>query len=189
MIDVRLLRTDLEGVRARMARRMNPEMLVQVDEAAALDARLREMAAERDDARRRVNEISKQVGSLRREGKTAEADEAMAQSRSLGEQEKALAAQAAEVEEQLRQLLLRIPNIISDEAPDGESDEANPVVRMHGFDPNGFADHQRVPHWDTGAALGILDNERAAKISGAMFSMLRGAGAMMSRAQIGRAHV
>lgn len=182
MIDVRLLRTDLEGVRARMARRAKPELLVQIDEAAALDVRVRELGNERDDARRKVNDLSKQVGQLRRDGKATEADEAMAQSRAFGEQEKALAAQAAEVEEQLRQLLLRIPNIISDEAPEGTTDEQNPVVRVHGFDPNGFADHQRVPHWDTGAALGILDNERAAKISGAMFTMLRGAGAMMSRA-------
>ena len=73
MIDVRLLRTDLEGVRARMARRAKPELLVQVDEAAALDVRLREIANERDAARRQVNDLSKQVGQLRRDGKAAEA--------------------------------------------------------------------------------------------------------------------
>jgi len=182
VIDVRLLRTDYEAVRARMSRRAKPDVLAQLDEAVALDATLRRLASERDDARRRVNELSKQVGSLRREGKTAEAEEAMAESRRLGEAEGALAAQTAEVEEQLRQVLLRIPNIISDEAPDGTSDEDNPVVRVHGYQSGSFADHQRVPHWDTGAALGILDNERAAKISGAMFSMLRGAGATLSRA-------
>ena len=182
MIDVRLLRTDLETVRARMARRAKPDLLVQIDEAAALDTRLRELAAERDSARRLVNDLSKQVGQLRREGKSEEADAAMAQSREHGEAEKALAAQTAEVEEQLRQILLRIPNLISDEAPDGESDEANPIIRVHGMDNRTFADHQRVPHWETGVALGILDNERAAKISGAMFSMLRGSGATMARA-------
>jgi seryl-tRNA synthetase len=182
VIDVRLLRTDLEGVRARMARRHKPELLAQLDEAASLDGRLRELAAERDDVRRRVNDLSKQVGQLRREGKASDADAAMAESRSLGEQEKEMAARAADVEEALRQLLLRIPNLISDEAPEGDSDEHNPVIRVHGFAPDAFADHQRVPHWETGAALGILDNERAAKISGAMFSMLRGAGATMSRA-------
>ena len=182
MIDVRLLRTDLEAVRARMARRAKPDLLVQLDDAAALDTSLRELAAERDSIRRQVNDLSKQVGQLRREGKAAEADAVMAQSRELGDEERNLAARTAEVEEQLRQVLLRIPNIISDEAPEGTSDEANPVIRVHGFDGVSFADHQRVPLWETGVALGILDNERAAKISGAMFTMLRGAGATMARA-------
>lgn len=182
MIDVRLLRTDLEAVRARMARRAKPDLLVQLDDATALDSSLRELAAERDNIRRQVNDLSKQVGQLRREGKAAEADAVMAQSRELGDEEKNLAARTAEVEEQLRQVLLRIPNIISDEAPEGASDEANPVIRVHGFDGVSFADHQRVPHWETGVTLGILDNERAAKISGAMFTMLRGAGATMARA-------
>lgn len=182
MIDVRLLRSDLESVRARMTRRGKPDFLAQIDDAVALDARLRSLAAERDDLRRRVNDLSKQVGQLRREGRAADADAAMADSRRLGDEEKSLAATTAETEEQLRQVLLRIPNLISDEAPDGNSDADNPVVRVHGFDPSSIADHQRVPHWETGVALGILDNERAAKISGAMFSMLRGAGATMSRA-------
>ena len=79
-------------------------------------------------------------------------------------------------------MLLRIPNVISDEAPDGASDADNPVVRVHGYDPASIADHQRVPHWETGVALGILDNERATKISGAMFTMQRGAGATLARA-------
>jgi len=165
-----------------MARRAKPELLVQLDAAAALDAQLRELAAERDSIRRQVNELSKQVGQLRRDGKAAEADAAMAQSRELGDEEKGLAAKTAEAEEQLRQILLRIPNIISDEAPEGVSDESNPVIRVHGYEGVSFAEHQRVPHWETGVALGILDNERAAKISGAMFTMLRGAGATMARA-------
>ena len=84
---------------------------------------------------------------------------------------------------QLHQLLLRIPNVIHDDAPDGETDADNPVLRVVG-DPDAFADHQRVPHWETGAALGILDNERAAKISGAMFVMLRRQGATLARAPL-----
>lgn len=182
MIDVRLLRTDLESVRARMVRRAKPELLLQLDEAVALDVRLRELAAERDTLRHQVNDLSKQVGQLRRDGRAEEADSAMSQSRELGEQERALATQTSEVDEQLRQVMLRIPNLISDEAPEGVSDEANPVIRVHGLEGRTFADHQRVPHWETGVALGILDNERAAKISGAMFTMLRGAGATMARA-------
>ena len=75
VIDVRLLRTDLHGVRARMARRHNPELLVQLDEAAALDSQLRDLAGRRDEIRRSVNDLSKQVGQLRRDGRADEADE------------------------------------------------------------------------------------------------------------------
>ncbi len=182
VIDVRLLRTDMEGVRDCMARRRRPELLVQLDEAAALDLHVRSAVVRRDELRRQVNDLSKDVGRRRQAGDVAGADEAMAESRRLGEEERAVATQAAVVEEQLRDVLLRVPNIISDEAPDGAGEADNPVVRVHGFDLASYADHQRVPHWETAVALGILDPDRASKISGAMFPMLRGAGATLSRA-------
>ena len=182
MIDVRLLRTDLEGVRSALARRHDPEILVQVDDAARLDERLREITSERDDARRQVNELSKTVGQLRKAGDIEGAEKAMAESRQFGETERALAAEHDRVSEELRQLLLRIPNIPHPDAPDGTSEDDNPVVVGPINMPESFADHQRVPHWETGPALGILDNERATKISGAMFTMQRGLGATMARA-------
>ena len=83
---------------------------------------------------------------------------------------------------ELRGLLLRIPNLPHPDAPDGTSDADNPVVVDPTNLPGSFADHQRVPHWETAAALGILDNERATKISGAMFTMQRGLGATLARA-------
>jgi seryl-tRNA synthetase len=182
VIDRRLLRTDLEGVRAALARRGSPEVLVQLDEAAALDERARVVTAERDDARRRVNELSKQVGQLRRAGDVDKADLVMAESRAVGEAETALAAELAETEQQLRELLLRIPNLPSELAPDGLGDADNPVVKGPVNLPDAFPPHRRVPHWETATALGILDNERAVKISGAMFTMQRGLGATLSRA-------
>jgi seryl-tRNA synthetase len=182
VIDVRLLRTDLEGVRSALARRHDPEILVQVDDAARLDERLREITSERDDARRQVNELSKTVGQLRKAGDIEGAEKAMAESRQFGETERALAAEHDRVSEELRQLLLRIPNIPHPDAPDGTSEDDNPVVVGPINMPESFADHQRVPHWETGPALGILDNERATKISGAMFTMQRGLGATMARA-------
>jgi seryl-tRNA synthetase len=182
VIDRRLLRTDLDGVRAALARRGSPEVLVQLDEAAALDERARVVTAERDDARRRVNELSKQVGQLRRAGDVDKADLVMAESRAVGEAETALAAELAETEQQLRELLLRIPNLPSELAPDGLGDADNPVVKGPVNLPDAFPPHRRVPHWETATALGILDNERAVKISGAMFTMQRGLGATLSRA-------
>jgi seryl-tRNA synthetase len=182
VIDVRLLRNDLEAVRASLARRGKKDVLEQLDEAVRLDGRSREITAERDTIRARVNELSKQVGAFRREGRTSEAEELQAESRALGDREGALSGEAESVLSALRECLLRIPNLPHPDAPDGADDSANPLVKGPVNMPERFADHQRVPHWDTAAALGILDNERATKISGAMFTMQRGPGATLSRA-------
>ena len=164
-----------------MGRRGKPELLHQLDEAARLDERVREIQTQRDAIRADVNDLSKQVGQRRRDGDTAGAEALQAQSRALGEREKELAVETDEVQAALRDLLLRIPNLPHPSAPDGASDHDNPVVKGP-FLPAAFPEHQRVPHWETAAALGVLDNERATKISGAMFTMQRGPGAMLSRA-------
>ena len=182
MIDVRLLRNSPDAVRAAMERRAKPELLDQLDHAIRLDGRLRDIVLERDDLRRQVNEVSKKVGGLRKAGDTAGAEALMAESRTLGARETGLAAESEEVEAALRDLLLRIPNLPHPEAPNGTGDHDNPVIIGPMNMPAEFAAHQRVPHWETGAELGILDNERAVKISGAMFTMQRGLGATLSRA-------
>jgi seryl-tRNA synthetase len=184
VIDPRLLRTDLDGVLAGFARRHRPELIEQVHAAAGLDTRVRELTAERDELRARVNELSKQVGALRRDGESKRADEVAAESRALGERERTLAAATDAASAELRAVLLALPNLPHPDAPDGKSEADNVVVRGPlGMPPGGdFAAHQRVPHWETGARLGILDNERAVKISGAMFTMTRGLGATLGRA-------
>ncbi len=182
MIDVRLLRSDPAAVRAATARRGDPRLLEQLDRAAALDDELRELTARRDAARAGVNELSKEVGQLRRDGDVAAAEAKQAESRALGEDERRLGLEHDEVSETLRQLLLGFPNLIHPEAPDGESDADNVVVHGPFNMPAEFAAHQLVPHWESGPALGILDNERAIKISGAMFAMTRGLGATLGRA-------
>lgn len=181
VIDVRLLRTDPEGTRAALARRGKPELLDQLAEATSLDERLRDIQIRRDAMRAEVNDLSKQVGQLRRDGKADAADALQARSRGLGEQEKGLAAEADQLQAHLRDLMLRIPNLPHAEAPAGADETENPVVKGP-FLPAEFPAHQRVPHWESATALGILDNERATKISGAMFTMQRGAGATLSRA-------
>jgi seryl-tRNA synthetase len=182
VIDVRLLRSDAGAVRDALARRGKKDVLDLLDEALRHDVRAREITAERDGIRARVNELSKQVGGLRRDGKSQEAEALQAESRALGEQETALSAEADTVQSALRECLLRIPNIPHADAPDGASDADNPLVKGPVNLPGSFAEHQRVPHWETAVALGILDNERATKISGAMFTMQRGLGATLSRA-------
>ena len=181
MIDVRLLRTDLDAVRTAWARRGDASVVADVERAAALDADLRRITGERDRIRARVNELSAQVGQARRTGDTATAEALQAESRQLGDDESQLATRHDEVAAALRDVLLVIPNLPSELAPDGSSDADNPVVKGP-FVPDQFAEHQRVPHWDTAVALGILDNERAGKIAKAMFTMQRGAGATLARA-------
>ena len=182
MIDVRLLRTNLDGVRAALARRGKPDLLSQVDEAVALDTRLREISAERDTLRAEVNDLSKQVGALRRDKKNDEAEALMEQSRAHGDRERVLQAEFETVQDALHQVMLRIPNMPHADAPDGAGDHENPVIKGPINLPEVFAEHQRVPHWETATALGILDNERATKIAGAMFTMQRGLGATLARA-------
>jgi seryl-tRNA synthetase len=181
VIDVRLIRNEFDSVRAALARRHDPSILEALDRAASLDARLREIIAERDELRARVKSISKEVGMLRRDGKAEDAERLQAESRALGDTEQRLDSEFDDVNGRLRQDLLVIPNTPAADAPDGRSDADNPVVKGP-FLPATFAEHQRVPHWETATALGILDNERAAKIAASMFTMQRGAGATMARA-------
>jgi seryl-tRNA synthetase len=182
VIDQRLLRTDLAGVKAALARRGRPSLLDEVDEAAHLDARLLDIAGRRDAIRARVNAISKEVGRLRREGDVDAAEHLQAESRELGDEERSLAAEHDEMSSTLRELLLGIPNLPHPDAPDGADDRDNPVVTGPVGLLDEVPDHLRVPHWETATELGILDNERAVKISGAMFTMQRGAGATLARA-------
>ena len=182
MIDVRLFRNDADRVRAALARRGKPDIIEQLDRAIALDVRAREISTERDNIRAKVNELSKKVGQARRDGDSAAADEAQAASRALGDDETRLAAQADEVHEQLREVLLRIPNLPHPDAPDGAGDHDNPLVKGPLQMPAEFAAHQRVPHWEAAVELGILDNDRATKIAASMFTMQRGAGAALARA-------
>lgn len=181
MIDIRLVRSDYAAVETALARRGDTTDLA---ELVRLDARARAVGADRDALRAQVNGLSKQVGLRRRDGDLAGAEALQEESRLLGEQEKALAAEADALAAPVRDLLLRIPNLPSTEAPDGDGAADNPVVRLvgPGDDPTAWAPHQRVPHWEIGAELGILDLERAVKISGTMFTMYRGLGATLQRA-------
>ena len=180
MIDVRLLRTDPDATRSALARRGQAEVLDQLDRAIAFDALSRDIVAKRDAIRAEVNELSKKVAELRRSGDVAGAEQQQLRSRTLGDEERVLANEFDVVQADLRELLLRIPNLPHPEAPDGAGDVDNPVVKGPVNLATEFPAHRRVPHWETGAALGILDNERATKISGAMFTMQRGNGAALA---------
>ena len=86
-----------------------------------------------------------------------------------------------EIEEALNDVVLRIPNLPADDVPDGRSEADNRVLRTHGYDPADYDGRSWAPHWEVAERLGIYDGERAAKLSGAMFSVLKGDGARLLR--------
>ncbi len=180
MIDIRLVRSDPDAVRAALERR-GPGAGDTVDVLADLDVRARELAGERDAARAEIRKLSQEVAAARKLG-DEKAEALMARSRVRGDELKRLEVAADEAAEALRDLLLRTPNLPSPDAPDGVSEADNRVLRVEGFDPDAYAPHQRVPHWETGAALGILDLERGARMSGSMFAVMRRGGATLARA-------
>ncbi|MBM3663678.1 MAG: serine--tRNA ligase [Actinobacteria bacterium] len=180
MLDVRLIRNDLGSVRAGLERR--GEDLAPLDQLVSLDAEQRALTAERDALRAEIRSLSNQVGALHREQRADEAAALQEESRVLGEQERELDARCEVVANEVRDLLLRLPNLPAADCPDGASEQDNVVVRIEQFDPDAYGPHQRVPHWDVGDELGLLDVERAVKLSGSMFVMYRGAGAALVRA-------
>jgi len=182
VIDIRLLRSDPEAVKTALTRR--GEKTSGLDRIIKLDARQRSLASERDDVRNEIKTISKQVGGLHRDGKPDEAIELQAKSRKLGVQEDTLAAEVDELASEIHEILLRVPNLPSDDAPEGLTEANNVVMRHENWDPDAYSEHQRVPHWEIGEQLGILDAERGTKLSGSMFVMYSGMGATLCRALI-----
>ena len=183
MLDLRRFRTEPDALRAGLSRR-GGDAAASVDRIVDLDARQRTLGTQRDELRARIKTISKEVGQRRGQGDAEGAEALMAESRALGDEEKAIDAEADGLGSELRELLLRTPNVPADDCPDGAGEQDNVVLRVEGYDPDSYGPHQRVAHWDIGTELGILDGERAAKISGSMFMLYRGWGARLLRAMV-----
>lgn len=180
MLDLRLIRREPDLVRAGLTRRGDD--LDALDRVITLDETQRDLGRQRDELRAKVKELSGQVGKLHRDGRGDEAEAIQAESRVVGEEERVLTAEADAIATEIRDLLLRINNLPADDVPNGLSEADNPVVRTVGPPVDTFGPEQRVPHWEIGEALGILDLERAVKLSGSMFVMYRGLGATLARA-------
>ncbi|MHB8329823.1 MAG: serine--tRNA ligase, partial [Acidimicrobiales bacterium] len=146
------------------------------------DGRARAAVGRRDEVRAKVKDLSRQVGEARRAGDDGRAVSLAEQSRALGDEENSLDAEADAAQAEVRERLLWLPNLPAPDAPDGAGPEDNAVVRRHPEVPRTYEEHQRVPHWEAGTALGILDLERGAKLSGSMFPLYRGVGARLIRA-------
>jgi seryl-tRNA synthetase len=172
MIDIRLVRDDPDRVTAALARRgVDP---AEIERLVALDAA----------HRARIT----QVGEAKRAGDAARAEALADESRALGDAERAAGAEEEDAAAAVRAALLDLPNLPADDAPDGAGPDDNPEVRRwwagqeDGRPEPVPAEHQRVPHWEIGEELGLLQMEWGAKLSGSMFPLYRGAGARLVRA-------
>jgi seryl-tRNA synthetase len=183
MLDIHFVRENFHQVREKLAtRNFDPSLL---DDFTRFDAERRALIRERDEMKAASNRISKEVGALMREGKKEEAESKKAESRGINEKIKSLEARVEEFENEFRAILVNVPNLPHESVPAGKDEAANAEVRRWGtprdFKAEGF---DPKDHVDLGVALGILDQERATKITGARFSVLSGLGAKLERALI-----
>ncbi|MFZ5587567.1 MAG: serine--tRNA ligase [Thermodesulfobacteriota bacterium] len=178
MLDLKFVRDNLAAVRQACE---NRRAAVDLDGFAALDQRRRDLLPELEGLRARRNEVSAQVGKAKQQ-KAAGQDLApvYAEMKEVGQRIKALEDELKTVQDQLDALLLTIPNLPHASVPVGAGEEDNPVAAVWGDKP--VFDFEPLNHWDIGEALDIIDFERAAKITGARFAVLRGAGARLERA-------
>lgn len=175
MLDMKVIRTQTERVKAAMARRKED---VDIDAVIALDDRRRSMLFEVENLKAKQNETSKKIPLMKKNGE--DTAPVFAEMKSLSDQIKEMDEKVRDVEKEIYEAMLRIPNIPNDDVPDGDSDEDNVEIRRFG-EPTKF-DFEPKAHWDIGADLGILDPDTAAKITGARFHVYRDMGAKLERA-------
>lgn len=180
MLDVKLIRQDPDGVRARLAARGAVEATdAAVERVLALDAERRTLVAEGDGLKARRNAASQEVGERKRRKEPA--DDLIAEMGQVNARIKEIDARLRDVEGESDDVLLRIPNPTDPSVPAG-GEEANAVIRNWGA-PRTF-DFEPRPHWEIGAELGLFDLPAGAKVSGSGFPVYKGMGARLQRALI-----
>ena len=177
MLDIKVIRTETEGVKKALARRKE---VVDIDALLALDNERREALFEVEKKKNAQNEESKKIPLLKKEGKDVSA---------IFEDMKKMSAEIKEYDEKIRNLddkiykiMLTIPNIPADDVPDGETDEDNVEIRKF-MEPTKF-DFEPKAHWDIGADLDILDAPTAGKVTGTRFTFYKDKGARLERSII-----
>jgi len=180
MLDVKFIRQNRDLVK-RNATSKN-ERRAKVDEVIALDDKRVKLQQEVDVANTKKNQISEQIAGLRKKDPKADISALQAESKAVGDAIQATKDAMKAVEKETHELLQWIPNVAHESVPVGEDAKANATVRTWG-ERKKF-EFKPKPHWDLGKDLGILDEERAAKLAGSNFLLLRGAGALLERALI-----
>ena len=178
MLDIKRIREDYEGVKKSVESRLKGDF--GIGRVKELDEKRREILAEVEALKNKQNQDSKLIPVMKKEGK--DTSQLMANMKELSEKIKVLDGQLSGVEEELQLAILSVPNTPYQDVQIGEDDTANEELRKWGV-PREF-DFENKAHWDIGTDLGIFDFERAAKISGARFTVYKGLGARLERSII-----
>ena len=177
MLEIKFVRQNLESVEKALQTRGQS---VSLDAFKTCDDERRAVLQELEALRHQRNVVSDQIADMKKAGENA--DSVVAEMREVSSKIKSLDKALAEILESFDKIMLGLPNLPHASVPIGKDETDNPVVKTAG-DPPDF-DFEPKPHWDIGATLGILDFERAAKITGARFPLYLGAGARLERALI-----
>jgi seryl-tRNA synthetase len=180
MLELRFIREHLALVREKCLRRGMPTEII--DTFAATDARRLTLLAEAEQLKNQRNTVSKEIAVLKKTGDEAKAEPLILEMRRVSDRIAELDRILAEIEAQLDDAVMSIPNLCDDSVPLGKDDKDNIEVKRWGTIPE-FA-FQPKPHWEIGEQLGILDFETAAKLSGARFCLLKGFASRLSRALV-----
>lgn len=176
MLDIKLIRKDPEWAKKKLAaRNIGPE---QVDDLLELDEKRRQLLTQSEELKAQRNKVSQQIAQIKRE--QGDASEQVAAMKQVGEQIKGLDEQLDKIEKSTEYILVRLPNFPDDSVPIGPDESYNVEVRKW-QQPREFTFTPKA-HWEIGENLGILDFERASKVSGSRFVYYMGMGAKLERA-------
>lgn len=175
MLDIKLLREDLEGVKAALAKRSGTYDLSEFTE---LDVKRRTLLQEVEAHKSKQNAVSKQIPAMKKAGEDTTA--IFAEMKQLSDEVKVLDAEVKEIDEKISNIVMRLPNLPNPLVPVGKDDTENFEMRKIG-EPRNF-DFEIKAHWDLGENLDILDFEKAAKVTGSRFVFYKGLGARLERA-------
>ena len=181
MLSRQFVRENPEAVRDALAKK---GVDADLDRILEVDAAWRERKREGDDLRHERNEVSEEIGRLKREGAEAEAEAAIERSQELKADLESVEARADDLESELESLLLTLPQVPADDVPVGADESENVERRREGFDDLRALPDEVVPHYDLGEALDVLDFERGAKVTGGGFYFAKGDGARLEHALI-----
>ena len=180
MINPELLRRNPESIKLSLSRR-NEEVSI-VDELIVIDIQRRKIISEIENFRSARNELSKKIAELIKSGNVAEANKLKDEVRQSGEELKAQEEKLRASDETFRYQMLRLPNLVSEEVPDGLDFTSNIVLWQEGERRKYKFDLK--PHWELSESLDITDFERGSKVSGRMFYVLGETGARLQRALV-----
>jgi len=180
MLELRFIREHLDLVKAKTAKRgLNTDM---IDRFAEVDRGRLAALAEGESLKNRRNTVSKEIALFKKSGDETAAQPLIEEMKTANTRIKELDRELVIIHNELEDIVMSIPNLCDDSVPEGQDETDNIEVKRWGDKP--AFNFTPKPHWDLGVELGVLDFERAAKLSGARFSLLCGFGARLERALI-----